>query len=145
MVRRRPRNRAKGLVVDTTTTVDLSNYIPVFEIGEAGEEVLAQIREASPFWIDEADLIVVSALCVAADAVERAMGPSGTPAGRAAVLKEFRSLAGELGLSPTSRGRLKLSEAQSAVAAKRAEAMTDRDNDDGGDGGVIGVDDLAGL
>ena len=41
----------------------------------------------------------------------------------AAIIKEWRALATELGMSPTSRGRLKLTEAQGVVAARKVEQM----------------------
>ena len=67
---------------------------------------------------------MVGMLAVATDAVAAAMNdPEATPAARAAILKEWRSYADALGLSPTARSRLRLTEAQAVTAARRAEAI----------------------
>jgi len=63
-------------------------------------------------------------LCLATDATRQALtDPDVSAAGKAALLKEWRSVADQLGLTPVSRGRMKLTEGQAVVAAKRVEAM----------------------
>jgi len=126
-VRRRPRRRARGVVVDSTTALDLKAFDPVLELGPVGQTVWDLFADDTPFWWDAADIPMVSVMCSALDAVEVANSPDSTEkaAGRAAIFKEWRSLADQLGLSPTSRGRLKMTEAQGVVAAKKVEAMED--------------------
>lgn len=125
--RRRPRRRARGLVADPTTTLDLDGHNPVLELNEAGQAVWDHYVDETPFWWDGADIPLISVYCAAADAVEQALGPDSTEkaAGKAAIVKEYRSLADHLGVTPVSRGRLKMTEAQGVVAAKKVEAMED--------------------
>lgn len=123
-MRRRARNRAKGLVADSTTALNLDDVDPLVPVKDRGAAMWEEFRRATPFWWTEQDLAAASMLCAATDVTVAALRSTKTsPAGKAALLKEWRSLAGELGLSPTSRGRLKLTEAQSAVAAQRVEAI----------------------
>lgn len=123
-VRRRPRLRSKGLVVDSTTTLDLAASQPPVQLKTAGKALWEQLTADPPFWWTEADVPMVGVLCAATDAVAQAMrSADASPAARAAILKEWRSLADQLGMSPTSRSRIKLTEGQAVVAAKRAEAM----------------------
>lgn len=122
-MRRRARIRQKALVVDDTTTVDLADYEPAVELHTPGRHLWQQFAADPPFWWTEADLPTVALLCNAMD--DLAVMDAG--AGKATMYKEARQLLGELGLSPTSRGRLKLTEAQGAAAAKRIEQL-DADN-----------------
>lgn len=94
------------------------------KLQSTGLALWEQLTADPPFWWTEADVPMVGMLCVAADAVASAMR-TGSPAGRAAVLKEWRSIADQLGMSPTSRSRIKLTEGQAVVAARRAEALAD--------------------
>lgn len=127
-MRRRARIRQKALVVDDTTTVDLTAYEPPIELRTRGQFLWMQLAGDPPFWWTEQDLPTAAMLCAATDATGDALDdPDQSAAGKAALLKEWRSLAGELGLSPTSRGRLKLTEAQGVAAAKKIEQM-DADN-----------------
>lgn len=131
-MRRRPRLRAKGLVADSTTTVDLSAYEPALTLrkGSKGEKLWDQLTADTPFWWTEADIPTVGMLCAYTNTVAAALNDAdGSPAGKAAAVKEWRSLADQLGMTPTARSRLKLTEAQAVTAARRAEALGD---DDGG-------------
>jgi len=122
--RRRPRRRARGLVADPTTTLDLAGYEPALELDKRGQELWDQFADEPPFWWDGADVPMVAVLCATLDAVGAALKSNDvSPAGKAAIVKEWRTLADQLGLSPTSRGRLKMTEAQGAVAAKKVESM----------------------
>lgn len=133
IARRRPRLRAGKTPTDPTTTLDLTGHDPVFALRtKAGKAQWKRLAADPPYWWDAADIPMVEVLCLATDAVAIAMQPgSASEAGRAAVLKEWRSLASELGMSPTSRSRLRLATAQGVVAAEKAEQMrSERDNDD---------------
>ena len=121
--------RARPLIVDPTTTVDLAAYDPPIETRGAGGMLLLQLNADTPYWLDGADLPMVAMLAAATDAVADALkDKDASPASRAAIIKEWRSLASELGLSPTSRSRLRLTEAQAVTAARRAEALAEKRN-----------------
>lgn len=110
--------------MDSTTTLDLAAARPPVQLKTAGRQLWDQLAAEPPFWWTEADVPMAGMLCAATDAVAQAMRSADTsPAGRAAILKEWRSIADQLGMSPTSRSRIKLTEGQAVVAAKRAEAM----------------------
>lgn len=122
--RRRPRRRARGLVADPTTTLDLNDFEPAVHLNKRGQALWDQLADEPPFWWEGADVPMVAVLCATLDAVSAALRSTDvSPAGKAAIVKEWRSLADQLGMSPTSRGRLKMTEAQGAVAAKKVEAM----------------------
>lgn len=140
-MRRRPRLRAKGLVADSTTTVDLSAYEPALTLrkGSKGEKLWDQLTTDTPFWWTEADIPTVGMLCAYTNTVAAALNDTdGSPAGKAAAVKEWRSLADQLGMTPTARSRLKLTEAQAVTAARRAEAL----GDDAGGPDPIDLDEL---
>ena len=102
----------------------MSSYRPTVPLRTAGKAMWEDLAADPPFWWTEADLPMASMLAVATDAVAAAMRSADTsPAGKAAILKEWRSIADQLGMSPTSRSRIKLTEGQAVVAAKRAEAI----------------------
>lgn len=125
-MRRRERIRQKTQAVDSTTALDLTNYACAVKLQTRGQRLWDGFVDDTPFWWDAADLPMVNILCAATDAVGKALTDTDvSPAGRAAIVKEWRSLAAELGLSPTSRGRLKMTEAQASRAAKKVEAMED--------------------
>jgi len=118
--RRRPRRRAQSLVVDTTTTLDL----PPTPVALTGADLWTSWTADPPFWWSAEDLPMAAMLCLATDATRQALtDPDVSAAGKAALLKEWRSVADQLGLTPVSRGRMKLTEGQAVVAAKRVEAM----------------------
>lgn len=111
-------------MVDSTTALELDGYVPPVALKAAGKRLWDELAADVPFWWSEADVPMVGMLCAATDAVSAAMRSSDTSAaGRAAILKEWRSIADQLGMSPTSRSRIKLTEGQAVVAAKRAEAI----------------------
>ena len=139
-VHKRPRLRSKGLVVDTTTSVDLTAYEPLvtLEPGGKGEKLWDQMATDTPFWWTEADIPTVGVLCAYTDTVVDVLDGDGSPAGKAAVIKEWRSLADQLGMTPTARSRLKLTEAQAVTAAKRAERL----GSDANEPATIDIDEL---
>lgn len=141
--RKRQQIRRKALVADTTTALDLSNvkpHLPLKARG-AGTKLWKQFETETPFWWNAADIPTAATLCAVTDTLKQALDDDETSAaGKAALIKEWRSLAGELGLSPTSRGRLKLTEAQSSVAAKKVEALEAKQRKKRS--GPIDVDDL---
>lgn len=138
--RKRPRLRSKGLVVDPTTTLDLSNIQPLLPLESKGRELWDYLAADPPFWLTEADVPMVAVWCAATDAVKAALStvpigkngdhelPAASVAQQAAIIKEWRALADQLGMTPTSRSRLKLTEAQAVTAARRAQALGE-DND----------------
>lgn len=123
-MQRRERNRAKGLVVDPTTALDLAEVKPAIVLKARGKALWKQFADDPPFWWESADIPAAGILCAATDQLAAAFSDPMTSASQsAAMLKEWRSLAGELGLTPTARGRLKLKEAQGVAAARKVEAM----------------------
>lgn len=139
MARQRERIRRKALVADSSTTLDLSNVEPMIPLKARGRKLWGQLAAETPYWWNAADIPTAMMLCVATDAVSASL-TKGSANATAAIIKEWRSLAGELGLSPTSRGRLKLTEAQSTVASKRVEALEAERRK--ADANVIDIDDL---
>lgn len=123
-MRRRERIRRKALVVDDTTTLDLDTYEPQLQLGERGQGLWNQLADDPPFWWTAHDLPTAAMLCGAWDAATIALAnPNESANGKATILKEARQWFSELGLSPTSRGRLKLTEAQGVAAAKKIEQL----------------------
>jgi len=127
VARQRERIRRKALVADSSTALDLTNIEPMIPLKARGRKLWDQLAAETPYWWNAADIPTAMMLCIATDAVSSAL-TKGSPNATASIIKEWRSLAGELGMSPTSRGRLRLTEAQSTVASKRVEALeADRD------------------
>ena len=123
-MRRRERIRRKALVVDDTTTLDLDAYTPQLQLGDHGRGLWDQLAADPPFWWTEQDLPAASLLCGAwQSTVEALADPDTSEAGKAILLKECRQFFNELGLTPTARGRLKLTEAQGVAAAKKIEQL----------------------
>lgn len=120
--RNKERNRAQGLVVDPTTALDLREVTPLLPLGEPGEKLWDWMASEPPFWWDPADVPAFMVLCKATDTLAEAFQVS-SPNAIAAMMKEWRSLAGELGITCTARGRLKLTEAQGVAAARKAEQL----------------------
>ncbi len=138
---RRPQRRTKALKVDHRDLLALDEFAPLAPLRTNGKRVWDHLEENTPFWFTAADVPMITLLCLSADAVSAAMRGDTSAAGRAAILKEARSIGDQLGLSPTSRSRLRLTEAQAATHARKAGA----DDDDQGDDGmadVIDIDDL---
>lgn len=122
--RNRAQIRRKALVADTSTALDLSNVKPHLPLKTRGKALWKQFETETPFWWNSADVPTAAVLCAATDTLWQTLSdPDTSAAGKAAMLKEWRTYAGELGMSPTSRGRLRLTEAQSTVAAKKVETM----------------------
>lgn len=122
-MRRRPRIRQKALVVDDTTTLDMSTVTPHLSLDAEGQALWDYYAAEPPFWWTHVDIPSLVNLCVMTDQLARARHDGASEAGMAAISKEVRQWAGELGLTPTSRGRLKLTEAQGVAAAKKIEQM----------------------
>ncbi len=141
IVRRRERIRQKRQEVDPTARLDLSEWeLALPPRTRAGRRLWARIVESPPYWWNMADVFMAELLVTAEDNVAISMQPgAASPTSRATAIKEFRMVAAELGLSPTSRGRLKLTEAKGAVAARRANELGNS-HDDGHD--AIDVDEL---
>jgi len=141
--RNRERIRRKALVADSTTALELSNVTPHLPLKARGpgQKLWKQFQAETPFWWNAADVPTAATLCAVTDTLKQALDdPDTSAAGKASLIKEWRSLAGELGMSPTSRGRLRLTEAQSSVAAKKVEALESKQRKKRS--GTIDVDDL---
>ena len=122
--RNRERIRRKALVADSSTALDLDNVSPHLAFKTEGKALWEQYAAETPFWWNSADVGTFVTLCAVTDTLATALRSTKvSAAGKASLIKEWRSLAGELGLSPTSRGRLRLTEAQSTVAAKKVEVI----------------------
>lgn len=121
--RKRNQLRRTPLVVDTTTALDLSNVKPHLTLKAPGKAVWNLYVANMPFWWTAADIATFAQYCAATDDLEaaRKSGSTGTPL--SVLHNQVRQLAIELGLTPASRQRLKLTEAQSAIAAKKVEAL----------------------
>lgn len=111
-------------MVDSTTALDLTEHAPLIALRTRGRRLWDTFVEDPPYWWTDADIPAAAMLCAATDATGAALTSTETSAaGKAALLKEWRSLADQLGLTPTSRGRMKLTEGQAVVAASKVEAM----------------------
>ena len=124
--RQRAQIRRKPVVADSSTALDLSNVKPHLPLKARGKQLWEYYAAETPFWWNAADIPTFAKLCALADDIATARKNGTSAAGIAALSKEERNRENELGLSPTSRSRLRLTEAQSTMAAKRAEAMGDR-------------------
>ncbi len=140
----RHRNRAKGLTVDPDRRADFAGFEPPVKLHTRGQRLWDQLEEDPPFWLTDADLPYVAIWCAATDTLGTALGSAkATEAGKAALLKEWRQFAEKLGMTPQTRGQLKMTEAQSAVAAQRAKEMQEGENGGGrARRGAIPVDEL---
>lgn len=127
--RKRPRLRTNGLKVEPhARELDLRNVAPLLPLKSAGRKHWDLIASDPPFWLTEADVPTIGVWCAATDMVKAAtgtikMGGHDVPAApfsqQAAAIKEWRALADQLGMTPTARSRLRLTEAHAAAAARK--------------------------
>ncbi len=145
--RRRPRLRSKGTAVDPTTTIDMSDAEPIVTLrkGSRGDRLWQDFQADPPHWWNDHDVPMAGMLCAMTNQVATAFGTSSeaSEAGKAALIKEWRSLADQLGLSPTARSRLRMTTAQGVVAAEKAEDLRRQRGEEGEpEPGVIDIDEL---
>lgn len=119
--RKRPALRTNGLKIDPNAhDLDLHNVAPLLPLRSKGKKLWDQIASDVPFWLTDADVPTVGMLCAWTDSVASIIvDPDITAAGKAAAVKEWRALADQLGMTPTARSRLRLTEAHAAAAARK--------------------------
>lgn len=127
--RKRPALRTNGLKVDPNQPdLDLRNVQPLLPLKSKGRKLWDRIADQPPFWLTDADVPAIGMLCAATDAVANALGtvklgnhdvPAATVPQQVAIIKEWRALADQLGMTPTARSRLRLTEAHAAAAARK--------------------------
>lgn len=140
--RNRERIRRKPLVADTTTAMDLSNVKPHLALKPrgAGRKVWEHYTTETPFWWNSADITALTLLCSLMDDIDQARKDDTSASGLSTLYKEARQMINELGATPTARTRLKMTEAQSSIAAKKVEALEEKQRKQRS--GPIDVDEL---
>ncbi len=118
---------------------------PPVALNTRGQALWDHFADDPPFWWDPHDVYMAGLLCATTDQVVKAFRSNATSAaGKAAIVKEARSIADQLGLSPTARSRLKMTEAQAVTAAKRVEAMEEAQREHERRDTAIDLDELVG-